>query len=523
MQPDSEVWEGKGGLSTIGKSLPAFPVQLLLRSAFQAFSDACYPASFDEQSTSTSLQNLDIWHRKKKKSRTDGGAVPRRLLRRDVPTKPGLGNPCASQSSGSASSNQFRDYTDISPWQARLIALSPSPDRKVTLKAKLLVVDLVASEGAVIASSKRKINYDALSYCWACPGSTKKPTRSTLLDRPWFRRTWICQEPSITVDYTKSLSEIYQDAATYMFQTGTIDEALHFRKPGSRSLSDLPSWALDWQRDSCSPTETEAIYVALSRHSIERFGHIITWCPLSPNLRKTYIKPTAWDAKANNINLNELKTHFLAPPDKRRWKSPRPVGDGTLELFGRVLKYVAELTDYACDLDWLTGDDDSAMALYSRALLGGAYERLAKCKQKRAFDPDRDRRRLAVLRTPVNTHLALVPADTRKGDLLVAVDPGVLPLVLSPLARSSPGAEDVYLGAEGVAVSKASSVFKGEGRYGVAIEDAKEQRRRLEGDTEVFGKHFKIRELAFAQQGFDFYTEDKGGLFYFNDLRVEKN
>ena len=57
-------------------------------------------------------------------------------------------------------------YTDISPWQTRIIALWPNSDEKATLEADLLAVDLIAGEGVVVTSTNQNMSYDALSYCW---------------------------------------------------------------------------------------------------------------------------------------------------------------------------------------------------------------------------------------------------------------------------------------------------------------------------------------------------------------------
>lgn len=70
------------------------------------------------------------------------------------------GNPAA------AGTHQYLGYTDMTPWQSRLIEILPNPDTSSMLEANLLVVDLIAGEGAVVTSTQHNLAYDALSYSW---------------------------------------------------------------------------------------------------------------------------------------------------------------------------------------------------------------------------------------------------------------------------------------------------------------------------------------------------------------------
>ncbi|KAJ4286397.1 hypothetical protein N0V88_008020 [Collariella sp. IMI 366227] len=657
----------------------------------------------------------------------------------------GHGSHQASGDAAAAIIHQYSGYTDIMPWQSRLIEILPDPDTSSMLEANLLVVDLIASEGAVVTSTQENLAYDALSYSWgrgprdkllkldgadfaisttlhAALWALRSPTDTRylwvdqicinqddvaeksvqvagmlkiyfkaatvhvwlgeaseqsdlaisalnehysfleaqldatadvehagscvahlqrlhgavcdLLGREWFCRTWIRQEsyaardiltycgdkqlhwnflwvaqrllskierlpglglshgghirflleeldkntpelkpgqpklprklldilmssrhyqvwdrrdivyaslgmcnipatathskavaltgPGITVDYTKTVSSVFQDILTFMLQIGAIGEAFHFRAPSAPSLDGLPSWALDWQRDACSEEEAAAINLSLTRHSTPRFGHIYTWCPLSPDTRKTYVQPSL-QTLDSTFHSAEASVPFFAPSEHRKWDTPLPLSDGTLELPARVIDYVASLTDYTCDLSWLVGDHSDAMQLWARATPGSARERLDDCPQTRGFDPMVDRRRLAIMRTPANTHIALVPADTEVGDFLVAVAPDVLPLVLSPLAKDAPLAEEVYSDElAGGGTSKFASVLKGKGRFGAIAENMEMSRRRLERVVEVFGPHFRIKGVAFAMQGYDFYKRAQSN-FDFHELRVERN
>lgn len=238
--------------------------------------------------------------------------------------------------------------------------------------------------------------------------------------------------PTVTVNYDKTLSQVYQDIIVYMLQSNLISETFNFRTPCSQAIAGLPSWALAWQHDLCSQDETRAIKQAISDHDTT-FGHLTTWCPLSPDTRLTDPFGPTYGSRNPPYKLPP----FLAPADQRKWEIPRPLGDGTLELPARVLDYVAEVTNHTCNVEWLLSRVRDAEMLRRPYILGSAPRRLRQCKRKRPFNPGHDHRRLAIMRTPASTHIALVPADTEEGNFLVAVAPDILPLILSPYKHLS--------------------------------------------------------------------------------------
>jgi hypothetical protein len=68
----------------------------------------------------------------------------------------------------SRASNTGKDlfvYTELLPWQTRVLAVRPDTEGAI-IAADLLVVDLIVMEGVVVSDSKELIRYDALSYCW---------------------------------------------------------------------------------------------------------------------------------------------------------------------------------------------------------------------------------------------------------------------------------------------------------------------------------------------------------------------
>jgi hypothetical protein len=65
-------------------------------------------------------------------------------------------------------------YHKIWPWQTRLLRLEPvSPGSECNLIADLVTVNLVITEGAVIADTHEAVTYDAMSYTWGPPKTTR--------------------------------------------------------------------------------------------------------------------------------------------------------------------------------------------------------------------------------------------------------------------------------------------------------------------------------------------------------------
>ena len=335
--------------------------------------------------------------------------------------------------------------------------------------------------------------------------------------------------PTLVVDYSKTLSQVYQDFIVHLLQTDSIGEAFHYSLPSSQTIAGLPSWALAWQHDCCSEGDTQVIKEAILRHLVPEDGHVYTFCPLTLTTESTYKQQDLVPPSYNNsLPWSQQPILFLAPEDQRKWEIPRPLGDGTLGLFGRVIDYVAELTDYTCDLKWLVGDDNGIMDPRipdcNNMYLNGAPGRLKLLDHKRRYDPKHDHRRLAILRTPANTHVAIVPADTEVGDFLVAVAPDVLPLVLSPCERSPPRAGEVYDEHQiEPDIELFAAFLKGERKHFNITDYLSEQRRRFEKVVEVFGPYYKMKGPAIAMQGYEFCRPITFHQFSYHGIRVERN
>jgi hypothetical protein len=218
---------------------------------------------------------------------------------------------------------------------------------------------------------------------------------------------------------------------------------------------------LDWQNECCPPDEARIIQRARResklidhedaqfeillgkrppRHPV--FGHRlhydrlmwITWRPLLSGLHQLQ-RPIEVESSYPHVR------QFNAQSDSCVWYMPRAISDGSLELYARAINYVAELTDYTSDLSWFANLDDEEVAAVLEGSIfacNNAAAYLAKFRAKRRFDPKRDRRRLVVLGKPGNGRIALVPANTHVGDIVVAVGSNYLPLILSPRNPTPP-------------------------------------------------------------------------------------
>ncbi|KAI1735168.1 heterokaryon incompatibility protein-domain-containing protein, partial [Xylaria scruposa] len=357
--------------------------------------------------------------------------------------------------------------------------------------------EILASSQNFEMTDRRDLIYASLGMC-GIPATTPYSNLS------------MSPSMSIVVDYGKTLSQVLQDIIEYMLRT-SISDAFNFRASSPHQTADLlPSWIADWQHNCCSAAEIASIKKAMAIQDIPIFGHKLTWFPLRLIAR---------------FDTHDL---FVAPSHARQWQVPRPLGDGSLELPARVIDYVAELTDFVCDLEWLLSADEDAWDLYQMATLGSAPKRLAKCKTKRRFDPQRDHRRLAIMRTPADTHIALVPADTAVGDFLVAVAPDVLPLVLSPKDGGSVArASEIYWNespSEKILWQVRESLAGGDRAMGEYLQ---KRRKRLEKVVDVFGPRFKMKGPAFAMQGIDFLKRVVNTLpanvMDLNELQTERN
>ena len=112
-----------------------------------------------------------------------------------------------------------------------------------------------------------------------------------------------------------------------------------------------------------------------------------------------------------------------------------------LEVQVRVLNYIAYLSDYTYDLKQFLDDfildfelGLAGLSIHSKGAPGYKqylFRRLPA--QNIAFDRTKHSWRIAILGVANDAQIALVPATARKGDIVVALAPHLLPFVLRPV------------------------------------------------------------------------------------------
>jgi hypothetical protein len=196
------------------------------------------------------------------------------------------------------------------------------------------------------------------------------------------------QRKAVQVDYQKTLGEVYTDATFYIIsRQNSLDDlkALwnDYRRTPLHSKG-LSTWAIDWRSHEKAYNSTCDI-----------------WHPL------------------------KLVNRSFRPEAKEEWHWPEPLPEdrSALLLKIRILNYVAHLTEYTCH----PRDIESATLM-------PRYRELRKFKQ------GMDTWRIAILGIADTSRICLVPPSVAEGDLVVAVAPELLPMVIRPKGCSSAAA-----------------------------------------------------------------------------------
>jgi hypothetical protein len=224
-------------------------------------------------------------------------------------------------------------------------------------------------------------------------------------------RSYGGQRRVVPVDYRKSLGEVYTDATLHIISRHDRLSDLaaiwnnNYRRTNLHS-EGLSTWAIDWR--SCE-------------NAYDCSGDSDIWRPLSPmrNMEDSYgSKATEW------------------PEDKEwHWPEPLPKDHAALLLKVRILDYVAHLTDYTCH-PWEMRESD----MFSFAPLPALNLKTLLFAQPRKFQHGVHSWRIAILGITDTSRICLVPSSVAEGDLVVAVAPTLLPMVIRPKGCSSAAA-----------------------------------------------------------------------------------
>jgi hypothetical protein len=233
------------------------------------------------------------------------------------------------------------------------------------------------------------------------------------------------QKDAVLVDYaeSKSIAAVYHDASLcILYRKGEPINLAGLRHSYKRSLlhdTDVtfPSWAVDWRSGAFNGDYQVALDSALRSGTLE--------IPLTERSGEE-------DGQSNDV--------------LRIWHWPEPVelDVSVLRLRARVLNYVAHLTSFTCEPDVFADEESwrwggiglTARAIHCRRMKhqpGTDCALVDPQPEWEEFNPQAHSWRLAILGVGRDSQLCLVPSTTRKGDLVVAVAPGLLAIVISPM------------------------------------------------------------------------------------------
>ena len=234
------------------------------------------------------------------------------------------------------------------------------------------------------------------------------------------RQEW---KGAVLVDYEKPLVEIYHDATLCILhgkgEPDILADLWHSYRRSPLHTEGLPTWAIDWQ----SGTLEHDYRATLRKYFQSEFSRT----PL----------------KLRDQTNGQHTTPDEALENPRAWYWPEPLHSDAklLRLRARVLNYVAYLTDFTCGPEKFARTSYKCLGLTALAIHGKKMLRdplvgraiVYPHPEWVAFDPETHSWRLAVLGVGNSCQVCLVPSTTRKGDLIVAIAPDLLAMVISPI------------------------------------------------------------------------------------------
>jgi hypothetical protein len=236
---------------------------------------------------------------------------------------------------------------------------------------------------------------------------------------------------AVLIDYNKTLVEVYRDATScILHRKGGPDKLAdlwHSYRRGSLHMEGLPYWAVDWQ----SGTSAD--------------GAALKFIGSRPLPIDRTLSPAKSDGRYTMGNK--------AAAPSRAWYWPEPVHSDAniLRLRARALNYVAYLTDFTCEpakfleerLEDRLGSDQrderlgsTGLTIHGTKLLRDplvGHAIVYPAPEWKQFDPQEHSLRVAILGVGNDSQICLVPSNTKKGDLIVAIAPGLFAMVISPM------------------------------------------------------------------------------------------
>ena len=233
------------------------------------------------------------------------------------------------------------------------------------------------------------------------------------------------QKDAVMVDYKKSTAEVYHDASLCILRRKgepiNLARLWHSYKRSPLHDMALPSWAVDWRSGTFDGAYQTALTCALRLDTLQ--------VPLTGGPGE--------DDGQDGVADDEMT---------RVWHWPETIesDSAVLRVRARVLNYVAHLMDFTCEPGIFVKDDSGSRnginltgrAIHCRKmqLEPGAENALVSPQPEwEEFNPRAHLWRLAILGVGRDSQLCLVPSTTQKGDLVIAIAPEVLAMVISPM------------------------------------------------------------------------------------------
>jgi len=277
---------------------------------------------------------------------------------------------------------------------------------------------------------------------------------------------------AVLLDYSKSIAEVLQDASLYLMNCQNNSTSLanlwHSYKRGNEHSGTLPTWAVDWRSgtldDACRASLQDAMRTRqeiFKRQSSGGFFALWMCEWVSPNSDEglpddgtvdidparhwvpLWSHPHHGQGSQPTENLDAFE---LVPREVLKLPDSLQPDRSVICLKARELNYVAHLTDYTCGLEhFLTATHHfyraflglEGLSIHARQLprKNHTFLRMTElgCVSLEPYGKASHSWRIAILGVGNDAQVALVPSIAKKGDIVIGVGPGMLPMLISPL------------------------------------------------------------------------------------------
>jgi hypothetical protein len=264
----------------------------------------------------------------------------------------------------------------------------------------------------------------------------------------------------VLVDYSKPVVEVFNDASLCIIgrrgNPSFLMDMWHSYRRGPLHSQGLASWAVDWRSGVLEEADRAAL-----KHHMRSYQASFETSPrvLHPNNYAEFLRRPRDLFEVRDVHLAQGWTPLWTAPmpetvqsyrvadvhDDWHWPELPQPERYVLSLKARVLNYVAHLTDLTCDMEDFVEQfnkskhgegthpfelERAGLSIHARASVDQRGRLFRHLRWTTPYDPQRHSWRLAVLGVASDAQLSLVPSTAKKGDLIVAIAPGMLPMLI---------------------------------------------------------------------------------------------